>query len=318
LFISAPFPLWGAQDLFLHDQIIAGGIRRGQELDTSKKRAIVRLQDTPYARIYGLKEDSTLVANVFHNGRFFIARIPKHGVTRTLFASEPFGGLFAHSMLHFEFAEDQTVQLIAEIPDVKAAEDRQPGKEIKPIYLRDLLLSVEVSMAKGDKDFEPVKAMAGYNGIVYRMISLTGRGTSPYLSGKKKVFETPLNLTAEESNRALEASINTSHEFAMCQMYNTVVSNCNIHVYRMLREARPLMSDEYSWSKNVAGMMLKLVDDAGIATRVWPAFGKTGLMWRGFIDFADRKPLLLNDNPRFRALAEQYECEKKLIREGQV
>lgn len=308
------------QDLFYHRAAVPAGWFKGQKIDVSKKRAVVILEDTPYARIYGLEADSTLVGNVYHNGKFYVARIPKNSVQKTYFSSEPFGGVFAHSMLHFEFPEEQSkqIKLISEIPTEEEASQRKAGKEIQPIYLQDLLISAEVSMREGEGLFSPIRSFFHLNGMVYRVISLTGRGTKPYLEHKKKVFETALNLNKEESNKALESSLRTSHEAGMCTMYNTVAANCNIYVFRLLYMARELLSDSHSLLENTKGAILLLLNEAGVLTRVWPSLGKTGLFWRGFVDLNGDKGALLNDNERFRKMAQEYECEKALGRESEL
>ena len=230
---------------------------------------------------------------------------------QTQFISEPFGGAFAHSMLRFEFAEDNQVELISEIPTEEEAEARLPGKAITPILLQDLLMTVEANGLKGEPPFSFVKGMMNLHGLVYRITSLTGRGTSNYTSKKAKAYQTVLNLTREESNRALEISLRTSHNVGMNHMYNTAYKNCNIFSYRILNSARPLLCEEHTFAQNLKGMLLKIVDEAGVLTRVWPSFGKAGLYWRGFVS-TKHKVTLMNDDPRFLKLAHEYECEKAL------
>ncbi len=312
LLSTAHFQLHATQDWFHHNPVMPEGFKKGVELDTSKKRAVVMLEDSPYARIYGLKPDAFLVANIYHNGKFYVARIPKQGVEKVFFATEPFGGIMAHTMLHFEFSENRPVELIAEIPTAEEAAIRSPGKEIVPILLRDLLFSVEVTVTKGEAAFSPTKGLLHLNGLVYRMISLTGRGTSQYLSGKVKIYESPLNLDDGERARAIEIALRRSHDMGMCHMYNTLLGNCNIHTYRVLRAARPLLEDLDSFLKFSKSLILSLVDEVGVASRVWPSFGKMGLYWRGFIDTSLPKQRLLNSQPRFIELAQAYECEKAL------
>ena len=90
----------------------------GEALDLSERRPMVNVEESVFGAKYS-KPGSKLFSNFYHNGRFYLARVPDRGVRNTYFQLSYFppqiAGKYiaAHSLLRFEMEQNSPIELVA-------------------------------------------------------------------------------------------------------------------------------------------------------------------------------------------------------------
>lgn len=266
----------GGDPFFLSPTVPRGKYAQ-RPINTKIKRSATILNGTRYATGFQIPENTWLVANIFHNRRFYIGLVPKESVEQIFYLSEPFGAL-THSMLRFKMSKP--VQLIATEPVAEEFEKGVYGNPLpEPILLNDLILSVEATSPPGVPEFSHIESFFSTRGLVFRLLSMTGRGVQAYLNHSVSVQQIPLNFTSKESGEKLEFALLESDRVGMAEMYNTLFSNCSTHCLRVMDQAgkaatswllsisrfvapfTPKVLDWYHWKNPNAAPVPNLEDD---------------------------------------------------------
>jgi hypothetical protein len=200
----------------------------GQPLDLSERRPIVTLDGSPFESFYGSDPSTTLVANIFHDHRFWIARIPRSGVQSTYFLRSFFMPMVAHSLIRFQMADESPIQLLAEVPTQANAEALQflPPRP-DPILLRNVVVTAEAQWRVNDpyKAYNLVRGAMGQFVQITRVVSMEERFRNYYLTGNRTYMQ-KINWTPEESSSALLYAFQRSESDGINTYYNTFYYNC--------------------------------------------------------------------------------------------
>ncbi len=293
-------PSFGQNDVFHRQVTVPSGKYKGQQYDTSDRRSVVILDSAPEELQLGRPEGHYLVANFYHNRQFYFAHIPKDGVEEVLFQTEPFGGVFAHSLLRFNFASQHPIRLIAPVPAQGFKYEKLP----QPILLHEMIVTPEAMAPHGIPPFQAVAGFLGHVGVVIRVASITGRGVSRFLEGNNPSRMYPIQFDHRERNTALEHSLRLSQEVGMQRMYNTIYCNCNILSMQVLKSSRFWHDGTRSAVRNMMNWFIFIADKFMIASKIYPPLALLGLYWRKYLGDGDVRNL--KDDPRFLELAEDY------------
>lgn len=281
------------------------GKYQGQLLNIKERRPITKLNGSQLSSSFSVSSHEYLLANIYHNQEFYIGIVPRAAVKQVYFLSEPFARVFAHSMLRFQL--DTPVRLVARQPSAEEWENGVPFHPLEtPIELNDLILSVEAVAPPGIVEFSAWENLFRTRALVFRMISLTGRGVRKYLSGNVRVKQIPIDLTERDANRAFRNAVETSHAFGLSQMYTTLFDNCNRHCFELLELSRPYVSHHNSDFANFVGTVQAIATKVIIFSKIYPVLAQFGLSWRGLIDERLSPMPLFGDDPDFRKLAATY------------
>jgi len=275
------------------------GKYQGQRLNTTAKRAIAILNGSPAQAQLGVDDRYWLIANLYHNKKFYIAKVPKTAVRQVIFMSEPFLGVFSHSMLRFQFSEP--VELLAEVPSL---EEIMRGITHKPLenpeLLNDLMISVEATAPHGVPEFAAVASFFNSRGLVFRVMSLTGLGISRFHRGLATVHQFPLDLSAREAARTLRNALKRSDEFGMGRMYNTLFANCNHFCVKVLDQSRKLAERESTKFRRFLASVQGLASNFATFATLNPALLRLG---------SGTQLLNMENDPEFQRLAALYPRE---------
>ena len=305
-------------DPFYFNAKIASGTYKGQKINTTLKRAVTKLDGTKYQGDIQIPEGYTLIANFFHNKKFYLALIPKYGVEQVLFLSEPFGGIFSHSMLRFRM--NKPIQLVAEVPTEEEFNQGIYAKPLeKPTELNDLLISVEATSPPGVKEFSLFASFFSTRGLVMRVISLTGRGVSKLLKSQAHVVQMPLALNSKEANRALRNALEQSEEWGMSKMYNTALKNCNSACFNLLEKAKSFFRTGQNKYQFMVSSAQALASRVVVFSKLYPPLARVGITWRSWRTHGAPDERNLEDDPEFRRVALTYPgvCEEDLTSSGE-
>ena len=153
----------------------------GECLDTEKRRPVQILS------VRGEQFVTLELANVFHDGGYWIANIPAHSVNEVYFQLEYFPAVVpaGHTQIRIEFIEP--VELTGQ-------SEWNRGRK-QSIY--NLVLSAEAVPRIGDK-YDLVKGMKDHFGLALRVTSLGARYDSMILEQNHHVEQWRLQLTERE------------------------------------------------------------------------------------------------------------------------
>ena len=246
-----------AEDMFLRGIFKPGPARivdenhRGRELDLHVRRPVFDLWGTVLAERYG-RPGTRLIANFYHSGKFYIARVPTAGVKNVYFVRSYFPlsflghHLFAHSLMRIEMANP--VELVAEMPDEQelnrlrrlSHEDqfRQlpatlTGEDNKII---NLAVSAEAQWTKDDrkKEYGLVRGERGAFIQIVRMMSMQTRLEEFYQTGNPTSQD---KLNSSRFDSILRESIDKSVSEGLNSVYNTINYNCTTLIMDILERA---------------------------------------------------------------------------------
>ncbi len=286
------------------------GPYKGQKLNVEAKRAIAILNGSELEKQLATDPKNWLIANVYHNKKFYLASIPKAAVENVMLLSEPMFGVLMHSMLRFQFSEP--VRLLAEMPTVgDLAQGRMYHRLDEPIQLRDLMLSVEATSPHGIPEFSAVESFFNTRGLVFRWMSLTGLGVSRLLSGQATILQFPLNLTAREKARALRNALIKSDETGMAGMYNTIKANCNQYCFRILERTSPLSLRQREGLRKFIATSYIFAANFVSFTSINPVLSRLGLTWSMWRRPEIKEVPRLERDPEFLHLSESYPRSEK-------
>jgi hypothetical protein len=245
------------------------GLHRGQLLDTSFKRTVRVLgpeETAPYRRA----DDDWVVANVLHEGQFWIARIPNGAVRDIFFQKEVFPAVVpaAHTQLRFRFKDGHEAELFPQYE----------GTTPPDRFLGDLVFSVDAVQVPGDV-FDVWRGLWNHFGLALRLVSLKEVYYRSVYGRGHTVEQIRLVLGDEAKQAAFREALRRADRARMDVMYNTVRESCTTNAFGIIDVA-------------IHGAWYFLVPTS--APHVLPVLPRTYLRLRGLISRAD---LLRNSTP---------------------
>ena len=246
-----------AEDLFLRGVFKPGPAKiidenhRGQELDLHVRRPVFDLWGTVLAEKYG-RPETRLIANFYHSGKFYIARVPTNGVRNVYFVRSFFPifvlshPISAHVLLRIEM--DDPVELVTAMPDEQElnrlrglSHEEQFRQLPAPLTGEDnkitnLAVSAEAQWTKDDpkKEYALVRGERGAFIQIVRMMSIQTRFEEFYQTGNP-TSQDKLNSSGFDS--ILRESIDKSQSEGLNAVYNTINYNCTTLIMDILERA---------------------------------------------------------------------------------
>jgi len=229
---------------------------------TRAARPAVVLDDERAAPYGGTRDDELVLANVFHDHRFWVARIPLDGVDRVLFQLEYFPAIVpaGHTQMRVRFRDDAPVVLIA-----------QSGSDAgQYVTVQDLVVSVE-AIGQPGYEYDLLRGLVNDFGAVYRVTSLAAKVDHMIVERQHRVEQWELYLEPGEPRHLIENFFYESDTRRMQSMYNTLFVNCTNEAIRILDE-----SVDYSLAEQVGRFFAKI-------TEFYPNVIRTALIARGLL-----------------------------------
>jgi hypothetical protein len=205
--VVSPNCLANAADPYDPSLIITFGSYKNQCLDASTIRPpVVKDQD----------ETSIEIANFYHNGRFWLAKIPKNAVASVQFQGIPFQRILfglivlAHGQLRFKL--NQPILLTSQVTG-----------QSEEASVDDLIISSTATHPMG-KSYSVLKS--GSFGIVTRILSTTGRAVEEISEDKSNVHQYLTDLTQAEMNDVFVDAILKASTDGYNGRYRLLADNC--------------------------------------------------------------------------------------------
>ncbi len=202
-----------AADPYDPPQFMPEGPFKGDQLDTSEKRAAVWLGDNQFA-------------NFYHHGRFWKARYDSGSVQEVIFQIEHWrnAGPAAHIQLRFQMKPEHPLRITP-----------QDGRPARPTRLRDVILSGEATHAVGRPHV--YNAWDGINqhyGFTGRVVSLDTKVKQLRREPAFRVEQLRLNLPDEVKTQLLSGGVQMSSQMGHAEMYNTLTNSCTTFAWDIL------------------------------------------------------------------------------------
>jgi hypothetical protein len=186
---------------------ITYGDYNGQCIDSSTVRPpLVLSQDN----------QQITIANFYHDGKYWVASIPKNVVTSVRFQGIPFDSVlfglieFKHGQFRFKLSQPILLR-------------EQAGEKSEITMLDDFIISSTATHPKGI-DYSVWK---GKNfGITTRALSSTSRGVEEIAVDKSRVHQYELQLDPRQMNDIMIQSIVRANDSGYRDMYGLLAKNC--------------------------------------------------------------------------------------------
>ena len=240
----------------------------GKELDLSERRPVVNLAGTIFEQKYG-RPHSKLFANLYHRGKFYIARVPNNGVKDFYFQLWYFkpkigrAYLAAHALLRFEMNPQSPIELVAEVPTEEtlkalakmpgsAAVDALPG-EIQGASLKNVAVSAEAQWTKDDKykEYNLWRGKIGAFTQIGRFVSMEERLVKYYQSDEP-VDQVEFESSGDAASRALDKALAMSQSDGISKRYDTLFYNCTTYAFDVLEKADGFSDDRLGFIRSFA------------------------------------------------------------------
>lgn len=209
-----------AADLFDPSYALNFGEFKGKCLDTSTVRPPVILNH----------DDQIIeIANFYHNGRFWIARLPKNQVVTVIFQGVPFGSelggfvITAHGQLRLQFSTPVELRSQSGTDDLRGA-------------VSDIIISSTITKPRGI-GYSVTKGTS--YGLATRFLSTTARSVEEVFEDQSNIHQYKLDLTPEKMNRVLLAAVIESNNIGYFDRYGLLRNNCATQTLDMLDAAIP-------------------------------------------------------------------------------
>jgi hypothetical protein len=192
----------------------------GQCVDTCRFRRVITLgksEAAPYRR----NQDEIVIANILHEGRFWIAAIPVNQTKESRIIFEDFLKGISHVAIRFIFDDHHPVRLY---PQALNSKEIRTAK-VQPHYLTDLLFSAE-GTPPIRKDFELVDSALGRYWLSYRFLSTLDFYIHAHAKKGHPIRQFRLSLNSEQRRQALIAGINKSENGSFQTRYDLLQNNC--------------------------------------------------------------------------------------------
>jgi hypothetical protein len=286
----------------------------GEPMDLSIRRPVVNLAETVFAKKYG-KPGTTLIANVFHKGRFYVARVPSAGVANIYFQRAYFPPkilnrfIAAHSLIRIEMNTETPIELVAEMPseaEVDSWKAFSPEEVVarfsNPLSqtLHNVVISAEGSWTQVDrtKRYSLVRGLNGAYLQVVRIVSMEERFIEFYKSGNP-VAQTLMEPEDQNLTKGLNVGIQMSERDGLKKIYNTLFYNCTTMAFDILQTAFKLRDDRLGYIRSFMQKRIPIIAPLKLAY-----FG--GIE----VDPIDMDPSLAAEA---KAARERIDCENALV-----
>lgn len=202
-------PGYNPQDPFAMNLRYPSGPRKGEclRLDEFRPIHILSVKEAQlFAEKAGLPEpqsEEVWIANLRHQDKFWVARIPKDSVADVLFEIERFdyGGKIlaglnqrrwyaAHAEVRFKFKNGKEVTLIPQFKN-----DHSSTQQIQ-----DLVVSSEAVRKKGEP-FNPLKGNRGHYGLAKRVLSLDQVINDSVVKLGHEIAQYPVQIAGNEAQK---------------------------------------------------------------------------------------------------------------------
>jgi hypothetical protein len=187
--------------------LITFGKYKGQCLDASSVRPPLVLKEDDH---------QITIANFYHDGRYWIAEIPKNAVSSVKFQGIPFDSVafgliqFKHGQYRFKLSQPIVLH-------------EQAGSKSRTEILDDLIVSSTVTNPK-DVEYSVFKINAF--GIATRILSPTARGVEEIAKDKSDVHQYELDLSPVVKSRLLMTAISRADDEGYKDIYKLWDRNC--------------------------------------------------------------------------------------------
>ncbi|MFL5813942.1 MAG: DUF4105 domain-containing protein [Bdellovibrionia bacterium] len=178
-----------------------------------------------------LKQDDKqiTIANFYHNGKYWVASIPKNAVSSVMFQGVPFDsvlfGLIQFKHGQFRFKLNQPIVL-----------REQAGNKTETATVDDLIVSSTATRPKGIE----YSVLKGKNfGIATRVLSPTSRGVEEIAVDKSRVHQYELKMDPQAMSDFLVTSIVRAKDAGYQDMYKLLDNNCATVAFDSLDAAIP-------------------------------------------------------------------------------
>lgn len=226
----------------------------GECLDTKTQRP-VKVLGSPS------QETSTLtLANVFHDGGYWIAEVPTQAVMNVYFQLEYFPAVVpaGHTQLRLEFSQ----------PVRMSGQSSWNLGEEAMIY--NLVMSAEAVTRLGDQ-YDLFTGMQDHFGLALRVTSMDARYQSMVVEKGHHVEQWRLQLTAREKEELLVFYAYESEALGLDLSYHTLFRNCTTELIRNIDGVV-----EYTVGENIKRFFTKV-------TEIYPNIVRAGLIARGLL-----------------------------------
>jgi len=254
-------------DAYESKVLLPAGGHKGECADTTSARSVIMLPEPSDSNVLR-------VANVGHNGSFWIAEFPKNGVEDVIFQMERFPAAVpaAHTQIRLKFKKDSPVRLTNQFDS-----SRQ-------IYLREFALSTEAIGQKGWK-YDIFKGMKDEYLTAYRITSLADKYKWMVVTLKHSVVQWPLNLDEAEKQLVLPAYVKRATEKGMTSTYHTLWRNCTNELFKVFDSTL-----RYGGLRALPVVFTKI-------NEMYPVIVHGALNSRGLIRYRDLPPVYPPDRP---------------------
>ena len=212
------------RDPFEPDGILTSGPFAGHRVDTTRFRS-VRVLSKEEAAGYQPSSGELLAANVLHDGRWHIARIPNAPVDDVIVHIQHVAHSFpgAHAQVRFRLAPGREVTLLAQ--------PSGSGPDI--IGITDLLYTVEGNFAPGTSS-TPAGGLE-QSGIAYMLMSLQEKAKIMAVDGQlPTIHQYRLNVGWEDKQAVLRRALDMATAVGSRRMFDLFTRNCTTEVIRIL------------------------------------------------------------------------------------
>ena len=230
LMVFIGFMAFGLQavELSLYEHaVMPGGPFEGQLLDTSKIRGLVLLNEATNILPEPLSKSHGYVANISHNGKFYVGRVSYEAPVGVSFVFEKFvemaGG---HANLVYQFDKNAPLELLYEIKDLPLSIKQRLVKLEEPIRLDHIVLTAELVRAQGDNTGLKKGGLDSSFTLGYRMTSVPERLIESVITRAREVTAYDIPFQPHEVKTSFWQTVVTQSQIGMNTNYNLIVNSC--------------------------------------------------------------------------------------------
>lgn len=249
------------------------GPNAGLCMDTSFRRAVDLLAEGDALAYGGRPSEEWVISNFYHEGRFWVARIPKNGVKDVIFQVEHFSTgsqvgdvvnevvlISGHGQVRFDMKDGQEVVLVPQRP-----EDRS---KLSNVRLASFVVSGE-AIQKPNDHFGLVSGLKNDFAIGKRFVSLSSKAKDMVVDQGHRVDQYRIKPHRDAAKRDarrqefLAAAVQQSVRQAQAirannpEMYNTAFEMCfteAFDIFDKVTEYLPIQR-RLVWKKRVPALM---------------------------------------------------------------
>lgn len=243
-------PKSNPQDAFEIDRTIVID-RRAECLDTRARSIRFLLESEARQYVQQYSDQNYYIANLHHNGEFWIGEIPKNGVNDLIIQEEIFMDLWitkaAHVQMRFNFGANTPVKLYNQ----KIAQPKSSAVSLSGFALSFEALGYENGPAFGllETMGNPFKDNDVDFQLVSRVISLSDTHQDFVVNKKHKVRQFLLDSLKINPNHVLQIGLNrASQNFRMKEKYDLLLRNCTNVAFEIMDKAKKNQRDVFDRS----------------------------------------------------------------------